>query len=255
MRANPVKKKLAKGERVYGTMILEFVSPGLPAILKAAGCDYVIYDMEHSGLSLTQMKEQLALCRGLDLVPIVRPAAKAYHLAAGLLDAGALGLLFPMVESKEEAEELVSWTRYPPKGVRGAAFGVAHDDYTPGDVKAKMKKADDRTLILALLETAKGAEKADEILSVPGIDAAHLGQFDLSVSLGHPGEFDHPEVAAAIRRIAKAAKKNGKAAACMSPNASQSKAWAKLGFNMLSYSGDIWLLQNSLAEGIKTLKA
>jgi 2-keto-3-deoxy-L-rhamnonate aldolase RhmA len=254
MRGNPLKDRLQHGERAFGSMVFEFASPGLPAIAKAAGADYLLYDMEHSGLSMEQIKGQLAAARGLDLPILVRPPAKQYHLASLLLDLGAMGLMFPMVESAEEAEELVSWTRYPPAGVRGAAFGIGHDDYAAGDVREKMRIAEERTLILALIETAKGLENVEEILAVEGIDAAHVGHFDLSLSLGQPGDFAHPEVAGGIDRIAAAAKAAGKPAACMVPDAETGRAWMARGYSMLSCSGDIWLLQESLRRGIAALR-
>ena len=254
MRGNPLKDKLQRGERAFGSMVFEFASPGLPAIAKAARADYLLYDMEHSGLSMEQMKGQLAAARGLDLPILVRPPAKQYHLASLLLDLGAQGLMFPMVETAEEAAELVSWTRYPPAGVRGAAFGIAHDDYAAGDVREKMQAAEARTLILALIETAKGLENVEEILAVDGIDVAHVGHFDLSLSLGQPGNFAHPEVAGGIDRIAAAAKAVGKPAACMVPDAETGCAWMARGYSMLSCSGDIWLLQQSLAAGIAGLR-
>lgn len=254
MRDNPLKDKLLRGERAFGSMVFEFASPGLPAIAKAAGADYLLYDMEHSGLSMEQMKGQLAAARGLGLPVLARPPAKQYHLASLLLDLGALGLMFPMVESAEEAAELVSWTRYPPRGVRGAAFGIAHDDYAAGELGEKMRIAAQRTLVLALIETAKGLENVEEILAVDGIDAAHVGHFDLSLSLGYPGDFAHPEVAAGIDRIAAAAKAAGKPAACMVPDAETGHAWMARGYSMLSCSGDIWLLQESLRRGIAALR-
>ena len=166
MRDNPVKTTLAGGGTALGTMVFEFISPGLPQILKNAGCDFVFYDMEHSGISFSDIKIQLALCRGLDLVPLVRPPGKSYQYAARLLDLGALGLLFQMVESAEEAEELVRWTRYPLDGVRGAMFGGAHDDYAAGEMADVIAKAHERTLVCVLIETAKGLANIDGILAV-----------------------------------------------------------------------------------------
>ena len=129
MRPNPLKTDLANGETHYGTMVFEFLSPGLPQILQNAGSSFVFYDMEHSGFSMEQMKIQLALCRGLDIVPLVRPPDTSYQYTATLLDIGAMGMLFQMCETAEQAEEYVRWTRYPPSGQRGAMFGGAHDDY------------------------------------------------------------------------------------------------------------------------------
>ncbi|MEM7253738.1 MAG: aldolase, partial [Pseudomonadota bacterium] len=90
MRGNPVKAQLAEGGTAFGTMVFEFASPGLPQILRNAGADFVFFDMEHSGFTMSELKVQLALCRGLGLVPLVRPPGKSYQHTARLLDLGAM---------------------------------------------------------------------------------------------------------------------------------------------------------------------
>lgn len=254
MRLNPVKQKLQRGDTAFGTMVFEFASPGLPAVLVASGAEFALYDMEHSGIDIDEMKRQLSYARGLDLVPIVRPPGKEYQFASRLLDLGAMGLMMPMVESAEEAREIVSWTRYPPAGRRGAVFGGAHDDYAGGDIAEKMKIADSRTILLAMIETEAGVENVDEIMAVDGIDGAHLGQFDLSLSLGIPGETDHPRIDAAIDAMMAACARHGKFAACMAPTVDIAKMWMARGFTMVSYSYDMGLLSTGLSEGIKQLK-
>lgn len=254
MRQNPMKQKLASGGTAFGTMIFEFSSPGLPAALVAAGAEFALYDMEHSGFSIEEMRRQFSYCRGIGLIPIVRPPAKTYAAVSQLLDIGAMGLMFQMVESREEAEELVRWTRYPPRGVRGAMFGGAHDDYADGDLSAKMREADQRTFILAMIETKKGVENMDEILSVKDIDGGHLGQFDLSLSLEMPGQFERPEIQSTIDRLASTCNRLGKTAACMAPAIETAKDWQKRGFRMISYSYDTGLLQQALRAGIQQLR-
>lgn len=254
MRDNPVKRTLAGGGAAYGTMVFEFISPGLPQILKNAGCDFVFYDMEHSGFSFSDIKIQLALCRGLDLVPLVRPPGKSYQYTARLLDLGAMGLLFQMVESGAEAEELVSWTRYPLDGVRGAMFGGAHDDYAAGEMAEVVAKAHERTMVCVLIETAKGLENIDEILAVPGVDVAHLGHADMSLSLGIPGQFDHPDLQGSIDRVAQAAARHGKTAAGLVVSPEQGREWKARGFRMMSYFYDIGIMQRELGRGIAGMR-
>jgi len=254
MRSNPVKQKLAAGGTTYGTMIFELNSPGLPAALAAAGAEFAIYDMEHSGLTMADMKQQFAYSRGIGLVPIVRPPSKTYAAVATLLDIGAMGLMFQMVESAEEAAELVSWTRYPPRGQRGAMFGGAHDDYASGDVTEKMRGADERTFVLAMIETRKGAQHLESILAVDGVDGGHLGKFDLSLSLGIPARFERPEIQSTIDRLTATCKELGKTAACMAPTLDTARDWQRRGFRMISYSYDTGLMQESPSNGIKALK-
>jgi len=255
MRDNVVKRKLAAGETVFGTMIFELTAPGLPAILSAAGAEFALYDMEHSGISMEEMKRQFSYARGLPLVPIVRPPAKQYQFVSRLLDLGAMGIMAPMVESPEEAAEIVSWTRYPPKGVRGAMFGGAHDDYAPGDIAEKMAAAEARTIVLAMIETAAGLERVEDIVAVDGVDGVHLGQFDLSLSLGVPGQTDHPQILDGIERLLRACAAHGKFAACMAPTAEIGAQWLAQGFRMVSVGYDVGLLSSALSDGIAKLKA
>ena len=254
MRGNPVKDALARGETVFGTMVFEFASPGLPAILAGAGARFALYDMEHSGLTDDEIKRQVAYCRGLDIVPLVRPPDKTYAATARLLDIGVMGLMYQMVESAEEAAELASYCRYPPGGVRGAMFSGAHDDYAGGDVTEKMAAADERTLVMALIETAKGVENADAIMAVPGVDMAHVGHFDLSLTMGIPGQFDHPDFQAAIDAILAACARHGKPAGFLAPNVEWGRAWLARGCRFVGYSIDILLLGDALRSGIAALK-
>ena len=156
MRDNPVKAQLAAGGRAYGAMVFEFFSPGMPQICRNAGAEFVLFDMEHTGLSFETLKLQFALCRGLGMVPMVRVPRGEYHFIARALDVGAMGIMVPMVGSAAEAAHIVSCTRYPPDGRRGAAFGFAHDDYQGGDVVAKMAALHARTMVIPQIETAEG---------------------------------------------------------------------------------------------------
>jgi 2-keto-3-deoxy-L-rhamnonate aldolase RhmA len=223
-------------------------------VLSNAGAQFVFYDMEHSGFTVDQVKTQLALCRGLDLVPLVRPPDTSHHHVARLLDLGAMGVLFQMCETAEQAERFVQSTRYPPEGRRGAMFGGAHDDYQTGPVPDVIEGAHHRTMVCVLIESAKGVANAEEIMSVPGVDVAHLGHGDLSLSLEVPGQIDHPDMTAGIDAILGACEQHGKAAACLAGSVEIGQDWLRRGFRMVSYSYDIGLMTAALSEGINTLR-
>lgn len=255
MRDNPVKRRLEAGETVFGTMVFEFLTPGLPQMAVNAGADYILYDMEHSGVGIPEIKLQCALTRGLGLVPIVRPPSKSYADISKLLDVGALGLLFQMVESAEEAAELVSYCRYPPHGRRGAMFGAPHDDYRAPYATETLRAANDRVLLLALIETERGLANVEKIAAVDGIDALHLGQGDLSVGLGIPGQSEDPRIQAAIDRVAAAARAQGKPAAAGGGSAAWSRMLLQRGYRMISHSSDLALFQGGLQDALAELKA
>jgi len=249
-----VKTKLASGDVTFGTMVFEFFTPGLCQILHVAGASFVILDMEHSGVGIETIKAQIAFARGIGLVPMVRVPGCHYHLIATVLDAGALGIMVPMVETVEQARDIASWTRYRPEGVRGLAFSMAHDDYLGGEVADKMKVSNERVMAIALIETAKGIENAEAILAVPGIDVGWLGHFDLTDSMGIAGQFDHPRFVAAVSHLVSACNKAGKPAGFLAGNAEIARAWQAKGFRMLCLGTDISLLKDTLAKAIADSK-
>ncbi|MBI1904536.1 MAG: aldolase [Planctomycetia bacterium] len=253
-RQNHVKRALREGRVAVGTMVFEFATPGIARIAAAAGAEFILYDMEHTGWSVETIRMLMATTRCTNLVPLVRVPATEYHFVARALDAGALGLMVPMVETPEQARRIVQYTQYPPAGQRGAAFGVAHDDYTGGDIVAKMRTANDETMIIALIESVQGIENVDAIAAVDGIDVLWLGHFDLTNSQGIPGQFTHPTFLAAVEKLLAAAKKHGKAAGMMAANVPDAKARLAQGFRCLAYGGDLWLYQNALREGIEGVK-
>jgi 2-keto-3-deoxy-L-rhamnonate aldolase RhmA len=254
MRDNPLKARLARGETVFGTMVFEFNSPGLARIVKAAGADYIILDMEHSGWTFETVKDQIQFARGAGLVPLVNPPGDDFNLITRSLDLGAQGLLVPVVESKAQAEAIVRATRYPPHGNRGSAFGVAHDDYVIGNARKTMTAANASTLVMVKIETKKGVANVDEIMAVPGVDVAFIGHTDLSVSLGIPLEFERREFVRARDAVLAACQRHGKIAGNLVGNAKWGKAWIRKGFRMIAYMGDIWLLESALRAGIDAMR-
>lgn len=255
MRDNPVKPKLAQGGRVYGAMVFELFSPGLPQICKNAGAEFILYDMEHTGLSFETLKTQFALCRGLGLVPMVRVPRGEYHFIARALDVGAMGIMVPMVGTAEEAAHIVSCTRYPPLGRRGAAFGFAHDDYQGGDVAQKIAALHARTMVIPQIETDEGLRNAEAIAAVEGVDALWVGHFDLTNFMGIPGQFQHPDYLAGIARVVKACESNGKTAAFLATDDAWARDYAQKGFRLMAYGIDQAMLQNALQAGLQVLRS
>ena len=255
MRNNPVKTKIAQGGRAYGAMIFELYSPGLPQICKNAGAEFILYDMEHSGLGFETLKNQFALCRGLGVVPMVRVPRGEYHFIARALDVGAMGVMVPMVGSAAEAEHIVSCTRYPPLGRRGAAFGFAHDDYQSGDVAAKIEALHARTMVIPQIETAEGLGNVEAIAAVDGVDALWVGHFDLTNFMGIPGAFQHPDYLAAVARIVAACDAQGRAAGCIAMDDDWARNYVAKGFRLMAYGIDQLMLQNALRDGLELMRS
>jgi 2-keto-3-deoxy-L-rhamnonate aldolase RhmA len=253
MRTNLVKAKLAKGSVAFGTMAFEFATTGIGRIIAGAGAEFVIYDLEHTGWSLETVRMLMATSP-VDLVSIVRVPATEYHFMARSLDVGAMGLMVPMVESADQARRIVESAKYPPAGRRGAAFGVAHDDYRGADLVGTMVSGNAEGLLIAQIETANGVENVEAIAAIDGIDVLWVGQFDLTNSLGVAGEMEHPRYHAAVDRVLAACKRHSRAAGFMAGTVEQGRVALKQGFRMLAYSGDIWLYQQALREGLSALR-
>ncbi|MEM7254471.1 MAG: aldolase/citrate lyase family protein [Pseudomonadota bacterium] len=249
MAKKALKARAMAGESVLGAMVFETFSPGIGQILNLAGCEYVIFDMEHAGFSIEQLKVQCAHCRGLGIAPMVRVPRGEYHFLARALDVGAHGVMVPMVDSVEAAQAIVEATHYPPTGRRGAAFSFPHDDYTAGDPKAKMRAADKRTFVIAQIETERGLSDVDGIAALKGIDCLWLGHFDMSNFLGVPGEFEHPTYVAAVKAIVAAGRKHKKALGFMVADEQWAKQYQRYGFNMLAAGPDHALLM----QGVKRI--
>ena len=249
------KDRLKRGELLCGTMVFEFFTPGIAQIARAAGADFILYDMEHSGAGVETMKAQFAHCRGLPIAPLVRVPVNEYDFIARVLDAGAHGVIVPMVDSVDDAARAVRSMQYPPAGRRGSAFGMAHDDYLPGAPVDKIAAARAKTVLIALIETPGGVAAADDIAALPGVDMLWLGHFDLTNFMGIPGQFEHPEYLAAVDRIVAAARRHGKPAGFLALDDDWARRYHAKGFRVLACGLDTQLLQGALRRGIDFLRS
>ncbi len=254
MRTNTVKQTLANGGTAIGTMVFEFNSPGIGRIAAQAGAEFVVFDMEHSGWGIDSIRMLLSTTRAADIVPIVRVPTTQYHLLSGPLDSGAMGLMVPMVESEEQARLIVRSAKYPPIGGRGSAFTLAHDDYEGGDIVAKMASANEEILLIAQIETAAGVESADAIAAVDGIDVIWIGHFDLSASLGIPGQFEHPDYLRTVDRVLDACQRHGKTPGIMAADAQAARPLLEQGFRAIACGGDLWIYGQALSQQIREMR-
>lgn len=249
-----LKEMTRNRELKVGNFIVEFATPGIGHILKAAGCDFAFFDMEHSGFSFETLKSAIRYFEAAGVAVIVRVPAQENDMLARACDMGAEGLIAPMISTAAQAQAMVDSVKYYPKGKRGVGLGLAHDNYHIAPVTDALNGANDRTSVICLIETAEGAENADAIAAIDGVDCLWVGHFDLSWSLGVPGEFGHPKFAAAMDKIIAAAKKHKKSLGRLVPNTEQGIAFYKQGFDFICYSGDVWVLRDGLAAASKAIR-
>lgn len=248
-------KEMSRDRRAkLGHFIVEFATPGIGHILKSAGCDFVLFDLEHSGFGFETVKSTLRYFEAAQLPAIVRVPSLEYHHIARAMDMGAEGLMLPMVGNAGQARHIVDSMKYHPAGKRGVALQVAHDRYRPGAVTDKFTAANSRSTLFCQIETEEGVENADAIAAVEGVDALWVGHFDLSVSLGVPGDFEHRKFKDAIERTTTAARKHNKALGRLVPTVQQGIDLYAQGFDFICYSGDVWVLHNALTGAINELR-
>ena len=254
MSRTRLKQLMQSPQLKVGHFIVEFVTPGIGHILKQAGCDFVFLDMEHSGFTFETIKSALRYFEAADLPVIVRVPALENDMLARACDMGAEGLIAPMISTAAQAQAMVDSVKYFPAGKRGVGLQMAHDNYRIAPVAEALASANERTAVICLIETAEGIANIDAIAAVPGVDCLWIGHFDLSVSLGIPGEFDNPVFVDAMARVVAAARTHGKALGRLVPNTDQGVAWFKKGFTFCCYSGDVWVLRDALSAAVTTLR-
>ncbi|MDR2589027.1 MAG: hypothetical protein LBC67_06330 [Spirochaetales bacterium] len=204
---NPVKKKLLEGKPSFGSWI-QVPHPAVAEMLSSCGFDWLAVDMEHSDASVS---EYSAVIRGMYArgpVPMARVQENDTLSIRRLLDAGAWGVIVPMVNTPEEAEKAVAAARFPPKGIRGTGFARANDY---GVHFNQYLEASQDILVMAMCETRESVDNIEKILAVDGIDGIFMGPYDLSMSYGIPGKTSEPIMAQARRKVLDACKKAGKA--------------------------------------------
>jgi 2-keto-3-deoxy-L-rhamnonate aldolase RhmA len=232
------RQRLRQGDVLLGQMVLELFTPGIGHMLAACGLDFVIFDMEHGRCDLSLLAEMVASCRGSDIVPIARVPDLAYAPLSRALDVGARGIMVPRVESREQAEDIVSQLKYAPQGRRGVALGIAHDLYR-AETSGFFARTNEEITVILLLETEKAFQNLEEIISVPGVDVAWIGHYDLTVSMGIPAQFEHPRLLAAMDELVSVCRRHGVAPGFLPPSPESAAHWIDKGFRAISLGSDI----------------
>ncbi len=243
-----LKKKVTSSANIRGAMIFEFFSPGIPIILKNAGCEFIIFDMEHGGLSLDQFKTLAIISNAHKIAPLIRIPEVNYNYVARALDLGASGIMAPMVDTSEDALKIINSSKYPPKGKRGAGFGFSHDNYINKNPITYIEEANNSLINIIQIESKKGLENVKEIASLKGVDCLWVGHFDLTNFLGIPGDFTSKIYLNAIDEIVLAAKSNNKSLGIMVNNKQELETYSKLGFNMIAVGTEMNILCRSISK-------
>lgn len=254
MRINTVKAALKRGELQIGCGFGQIRSLQVPRILAAAGFHWTFLDSEHGGFGIETLQDLCHECTAFGIAPIVRVADMQYSLVARALDCGAQGVIFPRVESPELLERAVSWTRFPPAGVRGFGLGAQHIDYEKATIPQILAHMNENVMTVLQIETKLAVDRREELLAVPGIDAVMVGPVDLSISLGVPGDFEHPMMIEAMEQIRESCVRHGVAPGTQTRNLALAKFWIERGMIFVGSGSETGFLLEKAAETAAALK-
>lgn len=242
---NRVLEKFRRGEKSLGTFT-HLLSETAVEALAYTGLDYVIIDLEHSPIVPDAAAGLIAAADGAGLCPFVRVDAIERSPVLKMLDAGAMGLIVPQVESAEQVKRLVEYAKFAPLGNRGfcptrdGGWGLA--EHANKGMESYMRHCNENTLLIPQCETAACLENIEEIAAIEGVDGIFIGPFDLSISMGIPGKFDAPEFKAALERIRTACKSAGKLCIIFTGSAEAAKGYFESGYNNVAVSLDVSVL-------------
>jgi 2-keto-3-deoxy-L-rhamnonate aldolase RhmA len=242
---NPVKRKLEKGEPVFG-VVISVNSVEVAAHAAGLGFDFLWLEMEHTPLNLETVRNIVLATRGLPAMPFARPPVNELWTAKRVLDAGVLGVIFPFTSSPALARQAAAACRYQPRGLRGSGASLAQLRWPAPNY---YDFADENVLVVAVVEDTAALAQIDEIAATPGIDVFFIGTSDLSFSLGLRGRQDHPRLEQAVAKIAAAVKKHGKILGRPARTPAEIKRFQKQGFRFFMTATDLELM----ADGSKQL--
>ena len=251
-----LKKELSAGKAVHGCW-LNSGSAINAEIVSKAGFDWVTVDLEHGIGTENNLLYQLQALNGSPTFPIVRVEALVRQRVSRALELGAKGILFPQIQNTREAEQALSFMRYPPDGIRGMAtmlrvtdFGQSFENYYKG--------LKDNVLGIIQIETLESLNHLDDIANIDGVDVLFVGPADLTLALGIFKQFDHPDYINALKKVNEAAKKAGKATGTLMSNPDQYEKYYGLGYRMLGCGSDsVFVNQGAvnMAKELNELKA
>lgn len=206
-----LRKEIAKGKKLAGTFVRIERNPAIFYIAKEAGLDCVVFDAEHGAYNIETLHDLLSTANALEVPAIVRIPEGTKDFVSRTLDAGASGIVVPMVGTAEYARKIAFYAKYPDIGSRGYTSSSGHTQYTSFAKHVElMKEANERILVIVQIETLDGVDNVDEIAAVDGIDMLFIGPNDLSVALGIPGDLTNPKELEAIKKVSDAAKRHNK---------------------------------------------
>ena len=227
--------------------------PAIYELAGLAGFDFTIIDLEHGPLTYESAQNAIRAWELAGVSPVIRVPKNEEHYILRALDIGAHGVEVPEINTKEQAENLAKACRYYPKGNRGVCRFVRAAEYSRMPKAEYFKFANENVTVIAHLEGVEGVNNLDDILEVEGIDVLFIGPYDLSQSMGIPGQVDHPDLIAKMISIVEKAEVKGKIIGTFVETPEAAKEWMKRGVKYISYSVDVGLILEKFTSIVKAV--
>ncbi len=253
---NPFKTLLANKTLPAGYPVGTWVMSASPVVAEAVGCagfDWAVVDMEHTPLDMMEVVHLLQAIAGTPMLPITRVPWNDAVMVKRVLDAGAQTLMFPFVQTAEEARKAVAAAKYPPQGVRGMAAMSRGSRF--GTVKDYFKVANDAVSVIVQIETPETMVRIDDIASVPGVDSLFIGPGDLSGAMGHVGDLMHPEVVALMADGVKRCHARGLPIGTVGGTPEAVATYRAAGFDYIGCGSDLGLMMRNCAAALSSIRA
>ncbi|SFE72773.1 HpcH/HpaI aldolase/citrate lyase family protein [Nitrosomonas sp. Nm166] len=249
-----LKSKLSRSELTIGSWVT-LGHPSIAEIMAAAGFDWLVLDMEHSVLELNEAQAIIQVLDGKQCPAIVRLTSNHPDQIKRVMDAGATGVMVPMIKSAADAKAAVDGVYYPPRGQRGV--GLARAQGYGASFPTYRQWLEDNAVIVVMIEHVDAVRAIDHILAVPGIDAYIIGPYDLSGSMGRPGDLNHPDVQSAITQVLEAGRRINKPGGIhvIEPDPQALQQRIQAGFNFLGYGLDIRILDSICRNHLQHIRA
>jgi len=247
---NILKERLINKEIVIGPF-MKLPSPPVVEIVGLAGFDYVIIDCEHGPLNVLEAENMVRAAHLVNMAAVLRVGENRPHPISRALDIGADAVQIPQISSKEDAIKAVKAAKFAPLGERGVCRYVRAANYSSLDKKEYFKLANEETMVIIHVEGVEGINNIDEILEVEGIDIIFIGPYDLSQSLGIPGDVNNVIVEEKMKEVIKKAHEKGKLVGTFVDDLDAAKKWRALGVQYISYSVDVGIIYESFKNIIE----
>lgn len=243
------KKRLKSRDILLGGTVLEYMRPSLIKLYRHAGFDFIYMENEHSTYLGPEFTDFVLSARDNGFPVIAKTGQLERAEVARLLEAGVVGVQLPRTNSRDDLEELIDIMKFPPLGSRAGAPCYGNVDYLwPTDDVAWLRKANESTVVVGHIETAEAFENAEEIISTPQLDMIYLGPYDFSISMGYPGEYDHPNVKRAMQRILDLCLKYEVPFGTTASGAKSGAGWVKKGCRFFELVDEMTLIRSGAVQ-------